>query len=85
MACYLNDRLSLDGRDASTYGGIQWGFGRSRKAYRETSVYGWVPRKTSAALRKRRGVPTWLAEQATRPTFRAALPDDEAAALARYV
>ncbi|MEP0548844.1 MAG: deoxyribodipyrimidine photo-lyase [Rhodothermales bacterium] len=84
-ACYLNDRFSLDGRDAATYGGIRWGFGDSKKAYRETEVYGWVPRKTSAALKKRDGVPAWIEAEAARPTFRAALPDDEAAALARYL
>ncbi|MDX1532306.1 MAG: hypothetical protein R3362_12320, partial [Rhodothermales bacterium] len=83
-ACYLNDRLSLDGRDAATYGGIRWGFGDSKRAYRETAVYGWVPRKTSAALMKRTGFRAWAREAAARPAFRVALPDDEAAALARY-
>lgn len=58
-ACYLNDRLSLDGRDPSTYGGIRWGFGDS-KPYLEQAVYGTVPRKTSSALMKRRGVSEWV-------------------------
>jgi deoxyribodipyrimidine photo-lyase len=84
-ACYLNDRFSLDGRDAATYGGIRWGFGDSKRAYRETPVYGWVPPKSAAALRKRDGVPEWIEAEAARPTFRAALPDDEGAALARYL
>ncbi len=83
-ACYLNDRLSLDGRDAATYGGIRWGFGDSKKAYRETPIFGWVPEKTASALNKREGVPAWLETQAARPAVRAALPDDEAAALERY-
>ena len=26
-ACYLNDRLSLDGRDPSTYGNLAWACG----------------------------------------------------------
>lgn len=72
-ACYLNDRLSLDGRDPSTYGGIQWGFGRSRKAYKETDIYGWVPRKTDAALRRRPGVSEWIAAQTRRPSISVAL------------
>ncbi len=83
-ACYLNDRLSLDGRDAATYGGIRWGFGESKRAYRENPVYGWVPPKTTAALRKREGVSEWLAEEAARETYRVVAPEDEAAALARY-
>lgn len=70
MACRFNDRLSLDGRDPSTYGSIQWGFGRSKQASRETPIYGWVPRKTDRALRRRSGVPAWLAEQAARPVYR---------------
>ncbi len=56
FAIYMNDRLSLDGRDPATYLGIQWGFGRSKKAWRENQIYGWVPTKTSAALKKRKGV-----------------------------
>ncbi|MDX1419683.1 MAG: deoxyribodipyrimidine photo-lyase [Rubricoccaceae bacterium] len=85
IACYLNDRLSLDGRDPSTYGGIRWGFGQSKKAYKETTVYGWVPRKTSGALRKRKGVPAWLEEQAGRPVYRIDVPDKlPAEVAARY-
>ena len=59
-ATYLNDRLSLDGRDGSTYGGIQWGFGRSRRGYREIPIYGWVPPKTDTAILKRKGMPEWI-------------------------
>lgn len=85
IACYLNDRFSLDGRDASTYGGIRWGFGDGRKGYREIPIYGWVSPKNSGALRRREGVPEWLSQQAARPVFRVALPDDESQALAPYL
>ncbi|MCP9237460.1 hypothetical protein [Lewinella sp. JB7] len=74
VACYLNDRFSLDGRDASTYGGIRWGFGEARKGYRELPVYGWVAPKGDGALRKRDGVPEWLAERAGRETGRVDVP-----------
>ena len=74
-AVYLNDRLSLDGRDAATYGGIRWGFGESKRASSEAAVYGWVPRKTSGALRRRDGVPAWLAEQAARAPYRISVPE----------
>ena len=63
-ACLLNDRFSLDGRDPSTYGSIQWGFGRSKKGYREIDVYGWVPPKSDRAIRKRAS--DWVEEQAAR-------------------
>lgn len=69
-ACYLNDRLSLDGRDPSTYGGIQWGFGRSKRGYRETAIYGWVPPKSATTLRKRAGVTEWIAKMNERTMIR---------------
>jgi deoxyribodipyrimidine photo-lyase len=84
VACYLNDRLSYDGRDASTYGGIRWGFGEGRP-YAEKPVYGTVSRKTSGALMKRKGVPEWVAREASREAPRVAVPEDEGAALARYL
>lgn len=68
-ACLFNDRFSLDGRDPVTYGSIQWGFGRSKKAYAENPIYGWVPPKTDSALRKRSGAAKWLAKAATRPAI----------------
>ena len=65
-ACYLNDRLSLDGRDPATYGGIRWCFGEGTKQVSEQSVYGTIPQKTDEALRRRPGVESWLAEQSKR-------------------
>ncbi|MBL8260207.1 MAG: deoxyribodipyrimidine photo-lyase [Candidatus Competibacteraceae bacterium] len=67
IACYLNDRLSLDGRDPATYGNLQWCFGRAKPAWRETPIYGRVARRSDAALRKRPQVADWLREQAQRP------------------
>ena len=83
-ACYLNDRFSLDGRDASTYGGIRWGFGDA-KPYREAPIYGTVSRKGDGAVRKRDGAAAWLAEQAARAPLDVAIPDDPAEAFARYL
>lgn len=79
VACYLNDRFSLDGRDASTYGGIRWGFGEARKGYREIEHYGWVAPKGDGALRKRDGMPEWLAERAGREVVRVSVPEIEEA------
>lgn len=73
-ACYLNDRLSLDGRDPATYGNLSWCFGGGRPAT-EIPVYGKVPRKTDAALRRRPGVPDWLSEQARRVIPELSVPD----------
>jgi len=68
-ACDLNDRLSLDGRDPSTYGNIQYMFGGGKPGYRELPVYGWVTPKSDGALRERPGVAAWLAETAQRRDF----------------
>ena len=82
--CYLNDRFSLDGRNASTYGGIRSGFGEVRP-WKERAIYGTVAGKTDGALRKRTGVPEWLAAEAAREVpFRAAIPADPPPEFDRY-
>ncbi len=82
--CYLNDRFSLDGRNASTYGGIRSGFGEVRP-WKERPVYGTVAGKTSGALMKRDGVPEWIEEQAARPvSFRAEIASDPPPEFDRY-
>ncbi len=68
-ACTLNDRLSLDGRDPSTYGNIQYMFGGGKKGYKELPVYGFVASKSDKGLRKRPGVPDYLAAMAARDEF----------------
>ncbi|WP_157976237.1 deoxyribodipyrimidine photo-lyase [Lewinella sp. IMCC34191] len=85
IACYLNDRFSYDGRDASTYGNIRWGFGDAKKGYREINVYGWVPGRSDSALRKRQGVAEWLREQAGREVPRVKVPQDLAEVDRRYL
>lgn len=63
-ACYLNDRFSLDGRDPATYGNMAWCFTPNRG--RDRPVYGKVPAKSDAAMRRRPGVSEWLAEYAAK-------------------
>ncbi len=84
-ACYLNDRLSLDGRDPATYGGVRWAFGDS-KPWRDRVVYGTAPRKTSSALMKRDGVADWIEGMNARPLPIVDVPqqDEEAQVLGRY-
>ena len=82
--CYLNDRFSLDGRNASTYGGIRSGFGEVRP-WKERPIYGTVAGKTSGALMKRDGVTEWIEEQAAREVpFRAAIASDPPSEFDRY-
>ncbi|MEM6689990.1 MAG: deoxyribodipyrimidine photo-lyase [Planctomycetota bacterium] len=74
-ACYLNDRLSLDGRDASTYGGIQWAFGHAKPAHRESPIYGWVTTKTDSAICKRTDMSEWIEMQSNRSRPQLECPD----------
>ena len=74
-ACYLNDRLSLDGRDPATYGNLAWAFGDAQPGYRRGPIYGLVPSRTDASLRKVNGN-AWIARAAARPTLALTVPDE---------
>ena len=65
-ACYLNDRLSLDGRDPATYIMMRWAFGEARPGYSEQPIYGWVSQKSDSTLRKREGAAEWLNKMAAK-------------------
>lgn len=75
-ACYLNDRFSLDGRDANTYGNIGWCFGKLNRPSGEQPIYGKVGRPWDQTMRKRVGVSEWLTEQANRKTYPVAVPEE---------
>ncbi|MEO7027618.1 MAG: deoxyribodipyrimidine photo-lyase [Caulobacteraceae bacterium] len=73
-ACYLNDRLSLDGRDPSTYGNLAWAFGDAAPGYGERPIYGLVATRTDRSIRERPNGPSWIAAAAGRPTPRLSVP-----------
>jgi deoxyribodipyrimidine photo-lyase len=77
-ACYLNDRLSLDGRDPSTYGNIAASFGAGSPGRDGPPIYGKVPTRSDGSTRHRDGGPEWLRDAATRtapePTLPSSLP-----------
>ena len=72
-ACYLNDRLSLDGRDPSTYGNIATIFAGS-PADHELPVYGRVAMRGDGSTRRRDGGDGWLAAAALRPVPQVSVP-----------
>jgi deoxyribodipyrimidine photo-lyase len=74
-ACYLNDRLSLDGRDPATYGNLAWAFGDAQPGYRRGPIYGLVPSRTDTTLRKVNG-DAWFAQAAARPGLDLDVPDE---------
>ena len=60
IACYLNDNMSLDGRDPATYASIQWAFGDGKPGYSEKLIYGKVAPKSDRAILKREGMKKWI-------------------------
>ncbi|WP_297887961.1 deoxyribodipyrimidine photo-lyase [Sulfurihydrogenibium sp.] len=42
IACYLNDKYALDGRDPNGYGGISWCFGNFDRPWQERKIFGKV-------------------------------------------
>ena len=73
-ACYLNDRLSLDGRDPATYGNLAWAFGDAQPGYRRGPIYGLVPSRNDKTLRQV-NTDAWFARVAARPGLDLAVPD----------
>ena len=62
-ACYINDYISLDGRDPATYASMQWAFGNAKPGYSEKEIYGWVAPKLDRAILKRKGMKEWIAKR----------------------
>ncbi|MEG3164337.1 DNA photolyase [Sphingomonas sp. PB2P19] len=73
--CYLNDRLSLDGRDPSTYGNIAAMFGGA-PGDSERPIYGRVATRSDGSTRSRDGGDAWLAKAAARRVPAVAVPAD---------
>jgi deoxyribodipyrimidine photo-lyase len=40
IACYLNDKYLLDGRDPNGYAGISWCFGNFDRPFKERKIFG---------------------------------------------
>ena len=72
-ACYLNDRLSLDGRDPATYGNIAAMFGGGQ-GDRDLPIYGRVTTRGDWSTRRRDGGSEWLAKAASRQVPAVTLP-----------
>ena len=73
-ACYLNDRLSLDGRDPSTYGNLAWAWGDAAPGWGDNAIYGKVQTRTDRSIRERPGGPDWIAQAAVRKGPRLEVP-----------
>jgi len=53
IACYLNDKYELDGRDPNGYAGISWCFGSFDRAFKERKILGKVRYMSSEGLKRK--------------------------------
>ena len=73
-ACYLNDRLSLDGRDPATYGNLAWAWGDAAPGWGDNPIYGKVQTRSDRSIRERPGGPDWIKKAAVRRGPRLKVP-----------
>ncbi len=59
-ALYLNNRYSLDGRDANGYAGVAWCFGKHDRAWSERKVYGKVRYMNDRGLERKFDMKSYL-------------------------
>jgi len=50
IACYLNDKYELDGRDPNGYAGISWCFGTHDRPWKERKIFGKVRYMSTSGL-----------------------------------
>lgn len=53
ILCYLNNRYALDGRDANSYAGIAWCFGKHDRPWQERNIYGMVRFMNAGGLKRK--------------------------------
>jgi deoxyribodipyrimidine photo-lyase len=50
IACYLNDKYELDGRDPNSYAGISWCFGTHDRPWKERKIFGKIRYMSTSVL-----------------------------------
>ena len=59
-AVTLNDKYSLDGRDANGYTGVTWCFGKHARAWGEREIFGKVRYMNAAGLKRKFNMAAYL-------------------------
>lgn len=62
IACYLNDKYALDGRDPNGYAGISWCFGSFDRPFPEGQIYGKVRKMSQKSLLSKASFSRYLEE-----------------------
>jgi deoxyribodipyrimidine photo-lyase len=53
IACYLNDKYELDGRDPNGYAGISWCFGSFDRPFKERKIFGKIRYMSAEGLKRK--------------------------------
>jgi len=53
MALYLNNKYALDGRDANSFTGVAWCFGKHDRPWKERAVFGMVRYMNDKGLKRK--------------------------------
>ncbi len=60
IACYLNDRYLLDGRDPNGYAGISWCFGAFDRPFKERNIFGKIRYMSHKSLKEKFDIQKYL-------------------------
>lgn len=66
IACYLNDKYELDGRDPNGYASISWCFGTHDRPWQERKIFGKVRYMNSSGLERKFDIKNYVKKWLTR-------------------
>ena len=60
IAVYLNNKYELDGRDANSYTGVAWCFGKHDRAWSERKIFGKIKYMNDNGLKRKIDIDTYV-------------------------
>ncbi|MCX7738503.1 MAG: deoxyribodipyrimidine photo-lyase [Hydrogenothermaceae bacterium] len=60
IACYMNDKYEIDGRDPNGYAGISWCFGTHDRPWKERKIFGKIRYMSESGLKKKFNINLYL-------------------------
>lgn len=65
LLLYLNDKYSLDGRDANSYAGVAWCFGKHDRPWAERPIYGMIRYMNDNGLQRKFDMQAYISKVAS--------------------
>jgi deoxyribodipyrimidine photo-lyase len=63
ITIYLNDKYSIDGRDANGYAGVAWCYGKHDRAWKERNVFGKIRYMNAGGLERKFDIKKYVEKQ----------------------